>query len=186
MIKRYIDFDKLSLKQCENLVSYIFDYADSFTFRFPNFKHSTSNNLKIKYDDTVQINNEFLDYITKNNDLIRQCESCKNFYKNVKLISNDIRDFVEQFGIDISKPIEQESILADKSNKMVDNTVYYAVNGKANSLDNCEIHIGKSVVEIIPNEMAPNTDIFEPYFVFAVHDIWLPWTVDYDINDIYD
>lgn len=129
--------------------------------------------------------NKTLKYYENYTDLC-QCESCKNFYKNVKLISNDIRDFVEQFGIDISKPIEQESIIADKSNNMVDNTVYYAVNGKANSLDNCEIHIGKSVVEIISNEMTPNTDISEPYFVFAVHDIWLPWTIDYDINDIYD
>lgn len=84
MIKRYIDFDKLSLKQCENLFSYIFDYADSFTFRFPNVKHSTSNTLSIKYDDTAQINNEFLDYIAKNNDLIGQCE--KNLIK--KSISN--------------------------------------------------------------------------------------------------
>lgn len=115
-----------------------------------------------------------------------QCESCQNFYKNVKFISDDIKNFVEQFGIDITKPIEQESIIADKLKKMVDNTVYYAVNGKVMSTNGLDITIGQSVVEIIPNEMSPNTNISQPYFVFAVRDIWLPWTIDYSIDDIYD
>lgn len=129
--------------------------------------------------------NKTLEYYETYTDLC-QCESCQNFYNNVKFISDDIRNFVEQFGIDIAKPIEQESIIADKSKKMVDNTVYYAVIGKAISSNNFEITIGQSVVEIIPNEMSPNTDISQPYFVFAVRDIWLPWTVDYSIDDIYD
>lgn len=115
-----------------------------------------------------------------------QCESCKNFYKNAKLIPNDIKNFVEQFGADITKPIEQESVIADKAKNIVENTVYYAVYGKATSLDNHEIPIGESVIEIVPKEKSPNTDISEPYFVIAVRDIWLPWTIDYDIDDVYD
>lgn len=115
-----------------------------------------------------------------------QCESCRNFYKNVKLISNDIKNFVKLFGVDITKPIEQEAIIVDKSKNIVENTVYYAVNGEAVSLDNPQIPIGESVVEIIPKEKSPNTDISEPYFVLAVREIWLPWTIDCNINDIYD
>lgn len=115
-----------------------------------------------------------------------QCESCRSFYKNVKLISNDIKNFVKLFGVDITKPIEQEAIIVDKSKNIVENTVYYAVNGEAVSLDNPQIPIGESVVEIIPKEKSPNTDISEPYSVLAVREIWLPWTIDCNINDIYD
>lgn len=115
-----------------------------------------------------------------------QCESCENFYKNIKLISNDIRDFLVQFGIDIAKPIEQESIIANKSKQIVENTVYYAVNGNVVSTGTYDIHLGQSTIEVIPNEISPNTDISQPYFVLVVRDIWLPWTVDYNIDDIYD
>lgn len=114
-----------------------------------------------------------------------QCESCKNFYKNVKFISDDIRSFIEQFGIDINKPIEQQSIIADKTKKIVENTVYYAVIGEAIALNYSNIPIGQSIVQIIPKEISPNTDIPQPYFVFSVSDIWLPWTVDYNIDDVY-
>lgn len=115
-----------------------------------------------------------------------QCESCENFYKNVKFISNDVKDFLVQFGIDITKPIEQESIVADKSRQLVENTVYYAVNGNVISSSNYDIQLGQSTIEVVPDELSPNTDISQPYFVFAVRDIWLPWTVDYNIDDIYD
>ena len=114
-----------------------------------------------------------------------QCESCKNFYKNIKFVSDDIRSFIEQFGIDINKPIEQQSIIADKTKKIVENTVYYAVIGEAIALNNSNIPIGQSIVQIIPKEISPNTDISQPYFVFSVSDIWLPWTVDYNIDDVY-
>lgn len=115
-----------------------------------------------------------------------QCESCENFYKNVKFISNDVKDFLVQFGIDITKPIEQESIVADKSRQLVENTVYYAVNGNVIFSSNYDIQLGQSTIEVVPDELSPNTDISQPYFVFAVRDIWLPWTVDYNIDDIYD
>lgn len=60
------------------------------------------------YDKDVTEN-----YYKNYNDLC-QCSSCRNFYKNVELIPEDVRMFMEQFGIDISKPIEQESIVANK------------------------------------------------------------------------
>ena len=129
--------------------------------------------------------NRTLDYYENYSDLC-QCESCRNFYENVNFIPNEIKNFLKQFGIDIAKPIEQVSIIADKSKKMVENTVYYAVNGNASSLNNSEITLGQSVIEVVPKEKSPNTNIAQPYFVFAVHDIWLPWTVDYNIDDVYD
>lgn len=115
-----------------------------------------------------------------------QCASCRNFYKNTKYISADIRNFIEQFGADVAKPIEQESIIADKEQRIVENTLYYAVNGIAKSLNNSDIQIEQSSIRIIPKEASPNTDISEPYFVFAIYNIWLPWTVDDSMDESYD
>lgn len=115
-----------------------------------------------------------------------QCESCQNYYQNVNSVPSDIRIFLEQFGIDIAKPIEQISTIANKLKKAVDNTLYFAVVGKATSTNNTDIILGQINIEIVPNELSPNTEITEPYFVFAIRDIWLPWTVDYNLDEIYN
>lgn len=123
-------------------------------------------------------------YYNSYNDLC-DCASCRNFYKNVSLIHPDVKRFLEQFGIDVSKPIEQESLIADKPNKKVENTVYYAVNGTAYSPTNLDINIGSNCIKIVFPEFSPNTDMPEPYFVFSVDNIWLPWTVEDDIHKCY-
>jgi len=135
---------------------------------------------KFSFDKNITQN-----YYENDSDLCK-CESCQNFYKNINAVSDDIRNFIEQFGIDINKPIELESIIADKSKDVVEYTVYYAVNGNAISSTGTDILLGESIVQIIPNEISPNTDIPKPYFVFAISNLWLPWTVEYNIDDIYD
>lgn len=76
-------------------------------------------------------NKEITESYYKDYDDLCDCAMCRNFYNNAALINNDVRCFLEQFGIDVAKPIEQESIIADKSNNTVENAVYYVVNGSA-------------------------------------------------------
>lgn len=115
-----------------------------------------------------------------------QCASCRNFYQNVNCLSVDIRKFVEQFGADVAKPIELVSILAEKEQGLVEYTLYYAVHGTVELLDESDMQIGKSSISVVPKETSPNTDISEPYFVFEIYNVWLPWTVEDNINEFYD
>ncbi|QUH25355.1 hypothetical protein [Serpentinicella alkaliphila] len=34
-------------------------------------------------------------------------------------------------------------------------------------------------------ENSPNTEIEEPYFVLQIHNLWLPWIAEDDINECY-
>lgn len=122
------------------------------------------------------------------------CAMCRNFYSNQQLILKELREFLEQFGIDVAKPIEQWSTIADKGNNIVDNTLYYPVKGYAKSTDGFEIDIG--AVQIVVQEPrlddvvhcpenAINIEVTEPYFIFLVYNLWLPWVVEDNINDSY-
>jgi hypothetical protein len=130
----------------------------------------------------------------KNYDGLCDCAMCRNFYLNAPNLSSDIKNFLEQFGIDVGKPIEQWSVTANKHEKIVDNVLYYAVNGIAESLEGYEIDFG--TINIIvqtpkPNDVVkcpehlPNTKIREPYFIFEVYNVWTPWLVEDDINACY-
>lgn len=132
-------------------------------------------------------------YYEELNDLC-QCDMCRNFYLNVDKIPVDLRIFLEQFGIDVAKPIEQWSLTANKENRRVDNTIYYAVNGYATSPDEDEIEIGAVTVFVEspkPDdvvkcpEYTPNTEIPEPYFILIISNLWLPWTINSDIDECY-
>lgn len=130
----------------------------------------------------------------KDYDGLCSCPMCRNFYLNAQNLQHDVRNFLEQFGIDVAKPIEQWSVAANKQENLVDNVLYYAVNGTVESWDKYEIDFGViNIVVQAPNstdvvkcpENSPNTEIGEPYFVFEIFNVWLPWTVDDDINECY-
>lgn len=150
--------------------------------------------LKGDYMNRIVINNRWKVHFDKaatalyyeNYTDLCQCASCRNFYQNTDRVSADIRNFIEQFGADVTKPIEQESVIANKEQRLVEYTLYYAVNGTIDLLDEFDMQIGKNSIGVISKEATPNTDISEPYFVFAVYDIWLPWTVDDSIDESYD
>lgn len=129
-----------------------------------------------------------------NYDGLCSCATCQNFYANMHSFPLELRDFLEQFGIDISKPIEQWSTAADTELNIVNNIVYYAVNGTAKSNDGYEIDIGTVQIVVMPPnpddvihcpENSPNAEFLEPYFVFEIHNLWLPWIVEDDINTCY-
>lgn len=125
-----------------------------------------------------------LEYYKSYTDLC-QCEYCQNYYQNIDYIPSNVRSFLEQFGIDIAKPIEQVPVMVNKLEKTVDNILYFVVVGKAISTNNNDdIDLGPINIEIVPDELSPNTDITKPYFVLAVQDIWLPWTINCKPDDI--
>lgn len=127
-------------------------------------------------------------------DILCSCATCRNFYKNIQSIPIELRKFLEEFRIDVGKPIEQWSVIANKDKNIVENVIYYAVNGVANSSDCYEIDIQNvHIIVMHPNsedvvhcpENSPNTEIEEPYFVLQIHNLWLPWIVEDDINECY-
>jgi hypothetical protein len=128
------------------------------------------------------------------NDQLCDCAMCRNFYLNADKIPAELRVFLEQFGIDVAKPIEQWSNMADKENMCVNHTLYYSVEGHATSQDGYEIDIGPiSILIESPKEddavkspeNSPNVEISEPYFVFTVFNLWLPWVIEDSIDDCY-
>ena len=90
-----------------------------------------------------------------------ECADCRNFYANADKMPRDLRKFLEQFGIDITRPIETWSTEADKENMLVNNNeIFYAVNGYAvSTIEPCEpIAIGGTA--IYPDSVSPN--VFTP------------------------
>ena len=75
--KLFINLNALTNKQLVDLWNFVFDRVNQFSFRFPNYHHSTSNIMKIKYDDNAQIDEAFCDYLEKNKMLINKCENNK-------------------------------------------------------------------------------------------------------------
>lgn len=88
MEKIYINFSTLSNKQLIDLWNFVFKKSNQFSFRFPNYNHSTSNSMDIKYNDNAQIDQVFCDYLDKNSNLINEC----NKYLIKKCVSNKYFD----------------------------------------------------------------------------------------------
>lgn len=121
-------------------------------------------------------------YYENYNDLC-QCAYCRNVYKNLGAMPENVRIFMEQFGIDLSKPIDQFATEADKQTNTVENFLYYAVHGEAKASVRQNIYIDDICIEIVPREHSPYTDILEPFFVMQICAIWLPWTLEDSIDE---
>lgn len=144
------------------------------------------NNIIIDCKWKVDFDKSITELYYRNYTDLCQCASCRNFYENTNLLPVDVRKFVEQFGSDVTKPIELESVLADLEQRVVEYTLYYAVNGTIELLEKSDLQLNANRINIVPKEISPNTDISVPYFVFAIHNIWLPWTIDDNIYESYN
>ena len=71
----YIDLNMISRDKFNELWNFVFDKANQFSLRFPNYNHSTSNTMKIKYNDKAEIDKSFCSYIEKNKKLINECSN---------------------------------------------------------------------------------------------------------------
>lgn len=86
MEELYVNLNTLSNKQLIDLWNFVFKKCNQFSFRFPNYNHSTSNTMKIKYNDNAQIDQAFCNYLEKNSNLINECN--KYQYLIEKSITN--------------------------------------------------------------------------------------------------
>lgn len=122
------------------------------------------------------------------------CAVCRNYYKAIHCHSPELREFLEQFGIDMAKPVETWSHNADKAEKLADYMAYYPVKGTAESSEGYEIDIG--AVQIVVRGPAPSdvvhcpefpssTELTAPYFIFEIYNLWLPWLISEDMDELY-
>ncbi|MFZ3132004.1 MAG: hypothetical protein WA125_13100 [Desulfosporosinus sp.] len=112
------------------------------------------------------------------------CDGCKNFYQTIRNCSAELTAFLEQFGIDIEKPIETERYIFDKQSKTVDYTAYYTVHGTVAKGSGYEIDFGSINVVVQSPKNSPNTKMPEPYFVFQIFNLFLPWVLTDDIESL--
>jgi hypothetical protein len=113
------------------------------------------------------------------------CDGCQNFYKTIRGCSTEFISFLEQFGIDIEKPIETFWFVIDKQSKVIDYTAYYAVHGTA-AKGSYEIDFGTINVAVQSLKYSPNTEMPEPYFVFQVFNLLLPWVLSDHVENLED
>ena len=88
-----------------------------------------------RYDWDFDFDKEITHSFYEKLDGLCSCAMCRNFYENIQSLPIELREFLEQFGIDVAKPIEQWPVTAKKDENIVDNVVYYAVNGVAKTMD---------------------------------------------------
>lgn len=110
------------------------------------------------------------------------CDPCRNFYKAIQGHSTELTAFLGQFGINIEKPIETEWHIFDRHSKTVDYTAYYAVHGTAINCNGYEIDFGLINVVVQSPKNSPNTKMQEPYFVFQIFNLILPWVIPENIE----
>lgn len=84
MYKIYQNLNALSDDELNTFWNFIFKNSDSFSLRFSNINHSVSNSMKIRYNDSAEIDENFNDYLKKNETLISYCNN--NIIK--KYVSN--------------------------------------------------------------------------------------------------
>lgn len=123
------------------------------------------------------------DYYKSYTDLC-DCAPCRNYYQAIKDYSADLTAFLEQFGIDIEKPIETCWYDADKQANTVDYTAYYAFHGFIESGEYEIDFDGINVVVQNPENM-PNTEITKPYYIFQIFNLYLPWVISEYIKQAF-
>lgn len=113
------------------------------------------------------------------------CATCRNFHKNIKEMPLEVKNFLEELGIDIDNPIEQMSVVAFKEENIVEQKVQYYVKGTATSDEGYEIDIGNVQIVVLNKGLMPNHEMDEPYFGLLLFNMYFHWTVEDDINEFY-
>ncbi len=127
-----------------------------------------------KFELDIKKNKEY--YTTHS---LCDCVACRNFYIQAKGKYPLLNDFLEKFGVDISKPdeIAWSDIKEDELDYIV---VHYTVSGKILDTDKYEIDITDTTFLslVIENGYIPNDRETEDYFVISVYGIFLPYILD--------
>lgn len=112
-----------------------------------------------------------------------ECAYCRNFYSQIDEKLPKLKEFLEEFGVDISKPDEISSFTYE--NEIDYSTVYYTVCGEIVESSKYEIDIYENLfLSIVVNdEFAPPNEQTGQYFTFSVFQIRLPWVLDEPFPD---
>ena len=111
------------------------------------------------------------------------CGECRNYYLQIEEKLPKLKEFLEEFGVDISRPDEISSFTYE--NEIDYSTVYYTVCGEIAESSKYEIDIYDNLfLSIIPNDdKAPPNEQTGQYFTFSVFQIRLPWVLDEPFPD---
>lgn len=109
---------------------------------------------------------------------ICDCAYCQNFYAQVKNRLPKLDEFLSEFGVDISRPDEINSLEMD--NYIDYFTADYTVCGNVESMGEHKIDIHDNLffgIDITNGYLTPNEQAGE-YFTISVTQIKLPWASD--------
>ena len=106
------------------------------------------------------------------------CDCCENFYTQIGDQLPELKSFLSDFGVDVSKPDEIMSVQLDNTIEYI--SVDYTVCGKVATMGHHEIHIhDNQLLSLIITDgfVSPNEQTAD-YFTISVHNIELPWILD--------
>lgn len=110
------------------------------------------------------------------------CPNCRNFYAQIEEKLPKLKDFLSEFGVDVSRPDENASIECEDSIDYL--SVDYTVCGEIIEVGKYEIDIYDNLfLSIVVNDdcVCPNEQTGK-YFTFTVFQIVLPWVLDEPLN----
>ena len=108
-----------------------------------------------------------------------ECESCENFYAQIKGKFPKLESFLADFGVDITKPDECMSVELDNTIQYIG--IDYTVCGKVVTMGQYEIDIEDdlSFNLVITNGFAsPNGQTGEYFTISVSNPFELPWVLD--------
>ncbi len=101
------------------------------------------------------------------------CDSCRNFYQEVRAAYPETAAFLDGWGVAIEKPFESFPLGCREAGYEEYRNVQYVVFGGRDGFEPCEV----GGVRIGLAESHPVTDIEEPHFVIELEPFRLDWTV---------
>ena len=115
---------------------------------------------------------------------ICECSYCRNFYAQAEEKLPKLKEFLSDFGVDISRPDEISSVTYKGEIDYL--TVYYTVCGEITKDSTYEIDIYDNLFLsiVVRDEFAPPNEQTGKYFTFSVFQIMLPWVLDEPLDPI--
>lgn len=107
-----------------------------------------------------------------------ECAYCLNYYNQIKNKLPKLNEFLNEFGVDISKPDNITSVETDNGINYI--SVDYTVCGNVKEMGTYEIDIYDELfisIVITNGFVSPNEQTGE-YFTISVMQIELPWVLD--------
>lgn len=111
-----------------------------------------------------------------------ECAYCRNFYSQIDEKLPELKKFLSEFGVDVSRPDENSSVELETSIDYL--SVDYTVCGEIIEVGKYEIDIYDNLfLSIVVNDdcVCPNEQTGK-YFTFTVFQIVLPWVLDEPLN----